>query len=62
LRMDGKNSYINKAGRALLGLEEDADVTKIPISEFHTPEQIEFVTSELLPNVLRNGRCLDGLL
>jgi PAS domain S-box-containing protein len=56
LRMDGKNSYINKAGKALLGLDGDADVTQIPISEFHTPEQIEFVTSELLPNVLRNGR------
>jgi PAS domain S-box-containing protein len=56
LRMDGKNSYINKAGKALLGLEEDADVTEIPISAFHTPEQIEFVNRELLPNVMNNGR------
>ena len=56
LRMDGKNSYINKAGKALLGLEEDADVTEIPITDFHTPEQIEFVNREILPNVLNNGR------
>ena len=56
LRMDGKNSYINKAGKALLGLDEDADVTKVPISAFHTPEQIEFVNRELLPIVLKTGR------
>ncbi|TKK65538.1 PAS domain S-box protein [Ilyomonas limi] len=56
LRLDGKNSYINKAGKVLLGLDENADVTEISISEFHTPEQISFVQQEILPNVMKNGR------
>lgn len=56
LRMDGRNSYINKAGKALLGLDEDADVSKVAISEFHTEEQIAFVNREIVPNVINNGR------
>ena len=56
LRLDGKNSYINKAGRALLGIDEDADVTEVSISEFHTPGQVAFVQEEIVPNVIKNGR------
>lgn len=56
LRMDGKNSYINSAGKELLGISPDADVTTIPITDFHTPEQFEFVASEILPNVMTKGK------
>jgi len=56
LKMDGKNSYINKAGRKLLGIDAGADVTEIPIADFHTPEQLAFVEAEILPSVMRNGR------
>lgn len=55
LRMDGRNAYINKAGKALLGIDEDADVTTIPISDFHTPEQLEFVQTNILPGVMSSG-------
>lgn len=55
LRMDGRNSYINAAGRQLLGIDKDADVTQIPITDFHTPEQYAFVSSEIIPNVLSRG-------
>lgn len=56
LRMDGKNDYINKAGKELLGIDEDADVTTIPITDFHTPEQFEFVANNILPGVMANGK------
>ncbi len=56
LKMDGKNSYINKAGKNLLGIDESADITEIPISDFHTPEQFAFVASEIIPSVMSKGR------
>src|SRR6476646_6637883 len=56
LELNGTNSYINSAGREILGIPADADVTKIPISSFHTPEQLAFVESEILPNVMAKGR------
>lgn len=56
LKLDGKNAYINKAGKNILGIDEDADVTEIPIADFHTPEQFAFVTSEIIPAVMAKGR------
>lgn len=56
LQLDGTNSYVNDAGKALLGIDKDADVTKIPITNFHTPEQFAFVASEIIPNVMAKGR------
>lgn len=56
LELNGTNSYINSAGKNLLGLEADADVTQVPIKDFHTEEQIAFVERELLPEVMKNGR------
>jgi PAS domain S-box-containing protein len=56
LEPNGMNSYINKAGRDILGIDHDADVTQIPIADFHTDEQLAFVQSEILPNVFGNGR------
>lgn len=56
LEPNGTNSYINPAGRTILGVDPDEDVSKIPISEFHTPEQLEFVEKELLPTVMATGR------
>lgn len=56
LELNGTNSYINSAGREILGIPADADVTTIPISSFHTPEQLAFVESEILPNVMTKGR------
>ncbi|MDX2000928.1 MAG: PAS domain S-box protein [Chitinophagales bacterium] len=56
LSMDGTNTYINKAGKKLLGLPTDADESKIPISSFHTPDQIRFVETEILPKAMEHGR------
>lgn len=56
LELDGMNSYINTAGKEILGMDADADVTKIPITQFHTPEQLAFVETEILPNVMSKGK------
>ncbi len=56
LELNGTNSYINNAGRDILGIDRDADVSIIPITHFHTPEQIAFVESEIIPNVMSKGR------
>ena len=56
LELNGKNSYINKAGMDILGIPAAADVTQIPIADFHTPEQLAFVESEILPNTMTKGR------
>ena len=55
LNMDGTNSYINKAGRALLGFETEAQVFETPISQLHTPEDFEQVQKEVLPMVMEKG-------
>jgi PAS domain S-box-containing protein len=56
LELDGTNSYINKAGKELLGIDCDQDVSLIPISDLHTPEQFEFVAAEIIPSVMGTGR------
>ncbi|MGA0556792.1 ATP-binding protein [Larkinella sp. VNQ87] len=56
LELDGKNSYINKAGKQLLGIEDGQDVSTIPISDLHTPEQFAFVSAEIIPSVMTTGR------
>ncbi|MFD1140243.1 PAS domain-containing protein [Larkinella insperata] len=56
LGLDGRNTYINKAGRELLGIDDDQDVTQVPIADLHTPEQLEFVSSQILPTVMTTGR------
>ncbi|MFC5407788.1 PAS domain-containing protein [Larkinella bovis] len=56
LELDGRNSYINKAGKALLGIDADEDVSRIPITDLHTPEQFTFVSSEIIPSVMATGR------
>jgi PAS domain S-box-containing protein len=56
LNMDGINSYINEAGRNMLGFETETQVTSTPISKLHAPEDFELVQKEVLPSVLNHGR------
>ncbi len=56
LNMDGFNSYINEAGRKLLGFESEDQVTRTPISQLHTPEDFELVKNDVLTSVLKHGR------
>jgi PAS domain S-box-containing protein len=55
LEMDGINSYINEAGKKLLGFENDEQVRSIPVSELHAPEDFDFVKKEVMPSVMTKG-------
>lgn len=56
LGLDGKNSYINKAGRAMLGFDSMEQVLRTPISELHTPEDFKKVSDEVLVALTEKGR------
>lgn len=56
LENDQKNSYINRAGREMLGFDSMEQVYNTPISELHTPEDIAFVQANVLPSVIRKGK------
>ncbi|SFH12004.1 PAS domain S-box protein [Pedobacter insulae] len=56
LNMDGTNSYINEAGRKLLGFTTEDEVSKIPISQLHTQADFELVKNEVLPTVMTKGQ------
>ncbi|WP_207535642.1 PAS domain-containing sensor histidine kinase [Desertivirga arenae] len=56
LEPNGLNSYINKAGRELLGFESEKEVLSTPISDLHSPEHFEQVSKEVLPALEKFGR------
>jgi PAS domain S-box-containing protein len=55
LNPDGINSYINEAGRKMLGFETEEQVLQTPISLLHAPEDFETVEREVLPAVMNKG-------
>jgi PAS domain S-box-containing protein len=56
LNMDGTNSYINDAGRKMLGFTTEEEVLKTPISQLHAPEDYELVQDIVLPTVIEKGQ------
>lgn len=56
LDLNGINSYINEAGRKLLGFETEEEVLKTPISDLHAPEDFDLVQNEVLPTVMNKGK------
>ena len=52
---DGTPQYVNKAGRRMVGLEEDTDVTEMKISEMH-PEWVNRLLAEkAFPASIQDG-------
>ncbi|RYE59611.1 MAG: PAS domain S-box protein [Sphingobacteriales bacterium] len=62
LRLDGINSYINEAGKKMLGLTTDEEVRTTPISELHAPEDYDLVQNEVLPTVMSKGQWSGRML
>ncbi len=56
LESNQRNSYLNKAGMEMLGFDTVEQVYATPISELHTPEDLEFVKQNVLPGVINEGR------
>ncbi len=54
--LDGRVRYVNPAGRALVGLPHDVDVTSTTIRDFLTPEGIERSERIEQPAVVQHGR------
>ena len=62
LNLNGINSYINEAGKKLLGFENDEQVVSIPVSELHTPEDFALVEKEVIPSVMQTGHWSGTML
>lgn len=56
LGTDGRNSYINKAGRELLGFDSMQQVIETPIEALHLPEDFKRVNDEVLGSLMEKGR------
>ncbi len=56
LNLEGKNSYINDAGKKLLGFNNDEEVLNTPISKLHRPEDFEQVSKVVLPTIMVKGK------
>ncbi|RYE25641.1 MAG: PAS domain S-box protein [Sphingobacteriales bacterium] len=52
---DGQLTYMNNAGKTLLGMPLDTDVTKINTRELYTPAELHRVNKTVLPSLNRNG-------
>lgn len=52
----GRDGYINPGGRRMVGIELDADVSEIQISDLRPAEEDERYNREILPALTRDGR------
>src|SRR5204863_2053883 len=47
--------YLNHAGRQVLGLAEEKDVSRLKALDFHPPWAREIISQDALPAALQNG-------
>lgn len=57
--MDGKALYLNDAGRKLVGLSSEEDITGLSITDFFGEEYAEIIVNEHLPT-LENNKIWSG--
>ena len=53
--LDGYLTYLNEAGRNLLGIEQNEAITDIRLADFHSPEDGEMLVSEGMPCAIKYG-------
>jgi PAS domain S-box-containing protein len=53
--LEGNVLYVNKGGRALVGLSDAGDVHQLRIKDFFFPEDIPFLENVVIATVLRDG-------
>ncbi len=53
--LDGFVSYINHAGRRLLGIDQQEDIGRIRLSDFHAPDDAQKILSVGMPSAIRDG-------
>jgi PAS domain S-box-containing protein len=52
----GRDGYINAGGRRLVGIELDADVSEVQISDLRPAQEDQRYVEEILPALVRDGR------
>jgi PAS domain S-box-containing protein len=55
LNLDGSNSYINEAGRNLMGYTTDEEVSSVSLIDLHAPEMMDFLHKSVIPTVMEKG-------
>ena len=55
VKLDGGISYLNQAGKTLLGVQDDLDASSIHISQLHTVEDLQRVNESVIPTVIQTG-------
>lgn len=55
VRPDGSLLYLNRAGRALLGIDSDDDISCFSYRSFYDSEAVEQIDQEAVPEVIRSG-------
>ncbi len=53
---DGTFIYMNKAGRILLGIDQHTDISQHKIFDFHSQEECQRITSDIIPFALEQGK------
>jgi len=56
LSLEGQLEYMNPAGRQLIGLAADTDVTPFSVADLYTPEGLTKIRTEVEPALFREGR------
>ena len=59
--MDGKVLYLNEAGRRMLGVSPEDDISQFSASDFYTPEELERVQGSILKEI-NNRTGWQGIL
>ncbi len=61
--LDGRVLYVNAAGRRMVGLELDEELSDLRIEHFHPPEVIDLLRTSAIPKALSEGSWSgDGVL
>ena len=53
--MDGRILYMNKAGRKVIGIGENEDISNLKISDFHPKWANDLILNEGIPDAIREG-------
>ena len=53
--LDGFVTYLNQAGRRMLGLEREEDIGTIRLADFHVPADARTLLNEGIPDAMRDG-------
>jgi len=56
---DGHLMYLNKAGKTLVGLADEAEIIRKNVADFYPPEHLKKIQYEVLPALLKEG-CWSG--